>query len=116
MICSANIPNFQTMIICRYCGKYDHSGAGCCKFCGMWFYKAVQLQYSDANQYRKIFEPLVMAEADCSRREKESEAFEVDQLRWVLEVNKEPKAFFTLPKFCEGSKGCFLNQEPSNSY
>lgn len=64
----------------------------------------VQLQYEDAYQYKRIFEPLVAAEADYDRRVKQSQTQSVGHVRWDVGLNKKPQAFFHLPKFSDGSK------------
>lgn len=63
----------------------------------------VQLKYEDAYQYKRVFEPLVKAEADYDRREKESQTQSVGHVRWDIGLNRKPQAFFQLPKFSEGS-------------
>ncbi|VDN26799.1 unnamed protein product [Gongylonema pulchrum] len=72
---------------------------------------AVQLKYDDAYQYRRIFEPLVAAEADYDRREKESQTQSVGHVRWDIGLNRKPQAFFHLPKFSEGTMKLMLGDE-----
>lgn len=64
----------------------------------------VQLRYEDAYHYRRIFAPLVSAEAEYDKREKESQTQSVGHVRWDIGLNKKPQAYFMLPKFSEGSK------------
>lgn len=62
------------------------------------------LRYEDAYQYRCIFEPLVVAQAEYDRQEKALLTQSVGQVRWDIGLNKKPQAYFKLPKFSEGSK------------
>ncbi|VDN82417.1 unnamed protein product [Brugia pahangi] len=71
----------------------------------------VQLKYEDAYQYKRVFEPLVKAEADYDRREKESQTQSVGHVRWDIGLNRKPQAFFQLPKFSEGSMKLMLGDE-----
>ncbi|CAG9539703.1 unnamed protein product, partial [Cercopithifilaria johnstoni] len=71
----------------------------------------VQLKYEDAYQYKRVFEPLVKAEADYDRREKESQTQNVGHVRWDVGLNRKPQAFFQLPKFSEGSMKLMLGDE-----
>ncbi|KAL3998575.1 hypothetical protein ACH3XW_15610 [Acanthocheilonema viteae] len=71
----------------------------------------VQLKYEDAYQYKRIFGPLVKAEADYDRREKESQTQNVGHVRWDVGLNRKPQAFFQLPKFSEGSMKLMLGDE-----
>ncbi|MCP9260186.1 Regulator of nonsense transcripts 1 [Dirofilaria immitis] len=52
----------------------------------------VQLKYEDAYQYKRVFEPLVKAEADYDRREKESQTQSVGHVRWDIGLNRKPQA------------------------
>ncbi|VDK45025.1 unnamed protein product [Anisakis simplex] len=71
----------------------------------------VQLRYEDAYHYRRIFAPLVSAEAEYDRREKESQTQNVGHVRWDVGLNKKPQAYFMLPKFSEGSMKLMLGDE-----
>uniref|UniRef100_A0A915AFQ8 DNA helicase n=1 Tax=Parascaris univalens TaxID=6257 RepID=A0A915AFQ8_PARUN len=71
----------------------------------------VQLRYEDAYHYRRIFAPLVSAEAEYDKREKESQTQSVGHVRWDIGLNKKPQAYFMLPKFSEGSMKLMLGDE-----
>ncbi|VDM24474.1 unnamed protein product [Toxocara canis] len=71
----------------------------------------VQLRYEDAYHYRRIFAPLVSAEAEYDKREKESQTQSVGHVRWDVGLNRKPQAYFMLPKFSEGSMKLMLGDE-----
>ncbi|CAJ0961498.1 unnamed protein product, partial [Mesorhabditis belari] len=71
----------------------------------------VQLRYEDAYHYRRIFGPLVQAEADFDRRMKESQTQSVGHVRWDVGLKKKHLAFFHLPKFQEGNMKLVIGDE-----
>lgn len=62
----------------------------------------VQLKYTDAHHYNKIFRPLVTIEADYDRKAKESASQAVGTVRWEQGLRASVLAFFHIPGFADG--------------
>lgn len=58
----------------------------------------VQPVYSDANEYGRVFAPLVKLEADYDRAVKEAQHNEDVQVRWDVALNKRRVAYFYFSK------------------
>ncbi|KAK0425498.1 hypothetical protein QR680_009236 [Steinernema hermaphroditum] len=71
----------------------------------------VMLRYEDAYQYRRVFHPLVQAEADYDKKSKEALTQSVGQVRWDIALNKKVLAFFHLPKFHDGNIKLMIGDE-----
>lgn len=71
----------------------------------------VCLRYEDAYHYRRIFAPLIQAEAEFDKKMKESQTQSVGHVRWDIGLNKKHLAYFHLPKFQEGNMKLMVGDE-----